>query len=210
MSKFTWFISALVLSGLLSGCAVVKKVKSRRRRLIPPRVLVLKVECDNPAVGSAIADGLLDNITKKVEAFNSEGYELIISSITRRKQKYSESEVPPVINFSSATFYAQLEKSQYFRTQVLLETDLDYVIVGKAKEKDLSDLEFGNLITAETASVRMMELKTGRFVVTQSFKQGYFEVVAPERIGKKFTPRINKFLSRIRKSAKREAKSWRK
>ncbi len=214
--------SKLAVFGLLgvlvfSGCSLIKTMMGKGEKKSIPRILVLGVKCAaNQEIGDQIADGILANMTPKVESFSAFGYELLISSITRKKAglpppsgtyipPYDE-KTKPAIEFSSSTFYKDLTKSQYYRTKVILETGLDYVVTGEAKEQNLSELEVGNLVTAESAQIKLMELRTGEFVVEDTFKQGLFEIVAPDRIGIKLAGKINKYFSSVRKAEKKEAK----
>ena len=75
------------------------------------------------------------------------------------------------------------------------------------KEKKLSELEEGNLVTAESASLNLLDLKSGRMALTGAFKQGGFEIVAPERIGAKFADRVNRYFKELRKQRKRMSKN---
>ncbi|OGR89128.1 MAG: hypothetical protein A3A86_05740 [Elusimicrobia bacterium RIFCSPLOWO2_01_FULL_60_11] len=189
---------------VLSGCSVLNMFGGKKEKPAVPRVLVMGVECGNAEIGDLIAKGLLSNVTPSVESFDSAGFEVLISCITLKRRAEA-----PVIDFSSSTFYGKLEKSQYFRTKINLEVDLDYVIVGEAKEKKLSDLEEGNLVTAQTAGIKMLSLHDGSFPVKADFKQGIFEIVAPDRIGAKLADKVNKYLKTVRKAAKKEAKALR-
>ena len=207
-SLFLPMLGGLLILTLFSGCALWKKIIGRGEKPVLPRVLVLKIDCDNPEIGNKILVGILANLTPKVESFNSDQFELLISSITRKKAASQLSKtLVPVIDFSRETFYSQLEKSQYFRSKINLAVDLDYVVVGQAKEKALSELEEDNLLTAETASLKMLSLHDGSFPVKADFKQGFFEIVAPDRIGFKLAKPINKYLKTVRKTAKLETKA---
>ncbi len=217
MRKLKLYSACALLILSLCGFSVFGKKKDKE---IPPRLLLLGIQGDNADIAGKIGEGVLSNITPKVEAFGPAGFELLISSITRKRaglplaassdNSAPPSDLKPVIDFSSSTFYSQLSKSQYFRTKVNLETGLDYVVIGEAKEQKLSELEQGNLLTAETASIKMMDLKSGEFVVKDQFKQGLLEIVAPERIGIKLAGRINKYLATVRKEEKRESKQLQK
>jgi len=221
---FNRTLGGLLILTVFSGCSVLnlntlKRLIGRGEKPALPRVLVLGINCKNQEIANKILKGILTNITPKVESFDSAGFELLISSITHKKAglpppipplagqlpRYEKGLVP-VIDFSSSTFYGQLEKSQYFRSKINLEVDLDYVVVGEAKEKELSELEEDNLVTAETASLKMISLHDGSFPVKTDFKQGFFEIVAPDRIGSKLAQPINKHLKTVRKTVKREAK----
>jgi hypothetical protein len=212
-------VSLLIFSAALSGCSVLRMITGRREKPALPRVLVLGVACGNQEIADKISEGILANITSKVESFDPAGFELLISSITHKKAGLPpppygqppvyENGLVPAIDFSSSTFYGKLEKSQYYRTKVNLEVDLDYVVLGEAREKKLTELEEDNLVTAETASIKMLALRDGSFPVKAGFKQGFFEIVAPDRIGGKLADRINKYLKTVRKAAKREAQALR-
>lgn len=214
-----WTVCGLVLLTAFSGCSILKVITGRKEKPAVPRVLVLGINCENQEIAGKIMEGILANITSSVESFDPAGFDLLISSITRKRARLPhppsgqppvyENGLAPVIDFSSSTFYSKLEKSQYFRTKINLEVDLDYVVVGEAKERKLSELEEGNLVTAETASIKMLALHDGSFPVKTDFKQGFFEIVAPDRIGGKLAERINKYLKTVRKAAKREAKAQR-
>lgn len=114
-----------------------------------------------------------------------------------------EEKVEPIFAFSTATFFRDVSLNEFFRTKVRLETGLAYIVKGSAKEQKLSALEVGNLQTAETAEVKMIELEKGTVLFSDNFKQGSFEVVAPDRIGSKFAAKINKKLKAMRKQEKK-------
>jgi len=219
MFSLRFILVCLISAALFSACAVANKMMGKGEKPALPRVLVLGLESDNSEIADKITLGLLTNLTTKVESFDPARYELLISCITYRRANlppppqgvgptYTET-FKPVVDFSSSTFYSQLEKSQYFRTKVYLETDLDYVVTGQAKEQERSELEQDIIVTAKTASVKMLSLHDGSFPVKTEFKQGFFEIVAPDRIGSKLADRINNYLKTVRKTEKREAKQLR-
>jgi hypothetical protein len=189
---------------ILCGCSVWKTIAQRREKRFP-RMIVLPFACENGGIGSKITGSLVENVDRRIEAFDEEKFELLLSSISRNRSLQANADpskdpsLEPIISFSSAAFFRDLVNNEMFRTKVNIETRLDYAVAGSAREKKLSELEAGNLVTAETAEMKLLELKTGKILLAETFKQGSFEITAPDRIGSKFAAKVNKKLKEIRK-----------
>ncbi len=199
------FFISLFLMAILSGCSAVQTVLKKAEPKTHPKILVMGFHCDNGKIGGDIVSGLVANLSSKMDGYDSGSFEVFIASMTRKKEREG-AKGKYTIKFSSSIFDQELTRSQYFRSKVNLEMGLDYVVTGEAKEQKLSDLEQGNLVTAESASMKLMELRTGQVLLTDDFKQGFFEIVAADRIGAKFAASINKYFGHVAKEEKREEK----
>ncbi len=118
-------------------------------------------------------------------------------------------EAPPFEPPNEASYsklVADLFRKRAAREQFYKTTEIEYVAIGRAKEKKLSALEAGNLITLQTADIKIMDVKTGEIIVDDSFKQGIFEVVAAERVGKKLANKVIDKFKEIAKDDKRQRK----
>ena len=87
---------------------------------------------------------------------------------------------------------------------------MDYIAVGGAFEQKQNELEFGNLQTASTAQLLLLDLRNGKVILNETFTQGYFEIVAPERIGRKFAGAVKEKFSDIEDEYKRMEKKKRR
>lgn len=228
---------ALFAASVLCGCALSRWVKKKKKeKLERPRIVVLNFSCESSKVGDEITKGLVENVAGKVIVLDQEEFQVLLSSITRQKDAMREADaemkkfrddVPedlaelilgksaagsvyePIV-FSSATFFRDLVRDNEFRSKVLNDARVHYVVSGSARYKRLGTLETGNLETAETASMKVLDLNRGFIMMDENFKQGFFEIIAPGRIGKKFAFRVNRELKQMRKEDKRRKKERRK
>lgn len=220
----------LLLPQLFCGCSVWKKIMTREKKVLP-KMLVLPFACENDEIGKTIAKGFMENMDKNIAVLDQKEFENLLSSISLRNKilvggtteaklpgnttdfaslRNTEQRPKLVISFSTSAFFKTLLIEESFRTKVRLETGLDYVVSGRAKEKILEELEAGNLKTAETAEMKLLELKSGEILSEEIFKQGLFEIVAPDRIGSKFAAKVKKKLKEIRKQAGKKEESYKK
>ncbi|OGR97348.1 MAG: hypothetical protein A2902_00475 [Elusimicrobia bacterium RIFCSPLOWO2_01_FULL_64_13] len=116
----------------------------------------------------------------------------------------------PPVEFNQDNFFGELLRKKAFRDAVRRQTGLDYVAAGTAREEKRDAMDGENLKTAETASVKVLELESGSIFLEENFKQGLFEIVAPDRIGKKFAVRLNKEIKDLGKYEKKKAKEEKK
>ncbi len=112
--------------------------------------------------------------------------------------------LPPIPRFKSLV---SVVDNQKFRQSLYEDYQIDYVVMGSAKKQDLSEMEFGNLETAATAYMTIVDLATGEILADEKFVQGYFEIVAPDRIGKKFAGVLNRKIKLIDKENKKAQKN---
>lgn len=187
-----------------SGCFSRKGLKKIKVEKIVPRMIVLPFDCRELTVEEKMTQGFIENLNKKVEVLDYEKFKFYL---TTRSVQIAE------IDFSTHSLVKSFNR--ILRDETLLksffdQTQIQYLMMGKAKEKLLSDLEISNLITAQTAQMKLIGLETGVVLLEESFKQGLFEVVAPERIGSKFADKANKKLKKIWKAERRKEKELKK
>ena len=108
---------------------------------------------------------------------------------------------PEIEQFAKDLFKKDDVRSEFYR-----QSKIDYCVAGTANEQRLSELEAGNLITAENAEMRLLDLKTGDILLEANFKQGMFEIVAPERIGSQFASKVTRKLWIMKKDEKQKVK----
>ncbi len=226
----TLFI-AVIFMPLISGCGafrVLKKMTTPKPKPELPAMWVMPITCENGDISKKLTEGFIENIPKKIQVMDTRNYEMYLTSrITRfemEKIRYAQEEgtaasTQPItlkiepIKLSSSSFrdiINTVSGKEEDRIKFYHESGLDYLVFGKAKEKELDELELGNLLTAETAELKCISLKTGEFWIDEQFKQGMFEVVAPDRIGKKFAQIFEKKLKKTDKAAKKAEKLRRK
>lgn len=193
-------------TGCLGGAA-------KKQVPVIPKMLVFPVDCDCPTqeIGTDITKGFVESMPKKMQVFNLQEFEKYLSSRTVTLDqiltavKTDAGSTPGEIPSYSTLVRDLLTKSKA-RASFYQLTEIDYLVVGRAKEKVLTGLEEGNLRTAQTADIKMMDLKTGEILVDESFRQGRFEVVAPNRIGYKLANQVDSKLDQIKKEQKQKAK----
>lgn len=212
---------SVIISQILCGCFATKIIVKLLEKKVPPKIVVLPILCENSETGEKITKGLVENIDKKVEALDQKNFKLFLASYSIHIEEYlpaeistSPFEVPvgtltqisPTLKYFSKELFEKAE----IRGRFYLESGINYLVVGQAKEQKWGPLEIENIKTAEKAEFKLLELKSGRILLEENFKQGSFEIVAPERIGSKFASKINKKLKQIRKQARKIEKASRK
>lgn len=208
-----------------SGCAF-PKFFTKRQEMKVQVLLALPFYCENYQVAEEITKNFKETLNKKTEVVDLKGFDSYLSSHPIRMPEYFPDSVKKssgaasfsspkniTVSTSSAMGSSLFEKlindlfeKEEVREKFYRESGIDYIVIGKAKEKELTELEYGNLVTAETAEMKLLELRTGEILLDESFKQGVFEIVAPDRIGKKMASKVNGKLNQIRKEEKRAVK----
>ena len=204
---------------ILSGCAVLKNFTSSTNSIERTQLLFLPFYCENAKVGLEISKGFTTKINKNFELIQMNKFKAYISSHPIDLPDYfpagssifisvstgAHSSDSPFERLMNDLFYKEDVREKFF-----MQSGIDYLVIGKAKEQDLSDLQFGNLVTAETAEMKLLELKTGELLVEDTFKQGLFEIVAPDRIGSKFAVKVNDKLNQLKKEVRTAEKQERR
>lgn len=228
-----WFSVSIFL---FTGCAMWKKMTKKKPKPILPKMLVAPFLCDNGEIGDMITKRFVENINKNIMVMDYQQYQVYLTSRAAIKELESKSQITESVSTASAVMESKstpvpkmlesettgqifsfmdrlsqdLFKSEDARTKFYQENEIDYFVIGKAKEKVLTELELGNIKTAETAEMKLLEIKTGQTLVDESFQQGYFEIVAPDRIGKKFAKRVNDKFKQMKKEVKIKKKKEKK
>lgn len=209
---------SLAAACALCGCAALNSVQSflGKDSRFRPVLLVLPVTCENNKIGEDITLGLIGNIGGGAEVLDVKKFEVYLTSRAMALGKpatalsLSSGPVPPAeLPPSAAELLEDVRKSEKARRRLREQSGIHYLVFGKAKEKNLSELEINNLVTAETAEMKLIDLGEDEVLSHEFFKQGFFEIVAPDRIGGKFASIINRKLKQInkdRKNARKEKK----
>lgn len=231
---------SLILLSLVSGASAkwrwLTGVEEEERK---PILLFLPITCDNAEVATKINEGFEDAIHSKTERMNLDEFDIYLSSFSidiplhlypvkkksvgltdklvaqdpilggQAQVEVKEEESVPDVDIRD--FLTQrLRKDPAFQRAFYEKGGVRFFGLGQSKEMVLTELEFGNLQTAETASIEIWDLKQSELILNESFRQRGFEIVAPERIGKKLALEINKVFSEIYRKEERQAKEARK
>ncbi|OGR78240.1 MAG: hypothetical protein A3I11_01635 [Elusimicrobia bacterium RIFCSPLOWO2_02_FULL_39_32] len=198
------YMVVLVLFLTFSGCFSRKGIKKVKVEKIVPRMIVLPFDCAELTVEEKMTKGFIENIHEKVIVLDSEKLQFYL---TTRSVHMDE------IDLSSSSItksFNRVLRNEAVLKRFFEQSQIQYLVMGKAKEKLLGELEIGNLITAETAQMKLIGFQRGEVLLEESFKQGLLEVVAPERIGSKFAAKVNKKLKKIWKEERRKEKQLKK
>jgi hypothetical protein len=204
----------------LPGCTALNKVLGRGPKPKLPAILVLPFTCDNKEIGAAITKGFKDEITTRLEILDPGSFRLYIATQNARVSQKLPGFTPlpgiPQISSSAAPSSDELAppapkgpspdellqglpNDSQARRRLRKESGVAYLVAGQAKEQVQTELEAGNIKTAATASVRVWDLETNELLSEEAFKQGFFEIVVPERIGSKLAERVNRRFKEIRR-----------
>ncbi len=232
MRSFSFLIAILVASQVLCGCfgsrrAAVNKYQPRK---VIPRILVLPFACPNSEISKKMTEGFVDDINKKIPVITEDKFEIHVTSMARMaalrklsldggrerdrdrdREREPEPEKPDfLVAFSSNSFFREVARKEAWRNKLYLDYDVYYVVLGAAREKKLSSLEMGNLVTADSADIRILDVKTGQIFLEDYFRQGDFQVLAPDHIGSKFADKFNKKYKQVLKDAAKKEKEFKK
>ncbi len=207
-------------AALFAGCGGLKSLMKKGEVPEKSKMLIFPFDCDCQTVeiSSAVTYGFISGMPKTILVMDLQGFETYLATRSIRLEEIalSNNAAPRVENSSSsaATIDAlppapfnysimirDLFTKQAARKQFYKVTGIQYIAVGRAKEKILGPLEEGNLKTAQTADVKLMDAETGEILVDDSFKQGLFEIVAPSRVGIKLA---NKVMNKMKDIAKEQ------
>jgi TolB-like protein len=187
-----WACLVLVTAFTFSGCALLQQMTASRPKPRVPVVLVLPFKCENSEVAGKITQGFVENLTgKKAEGMDLAKYELVLASnalLMKGTTDWVE------INDSSSTFFSRLSRDEDLRRAVVRQAGVDYVVGGSAMEQKWSEIDMANIATAESAEFIFFDLRAGKMECYGEFKQGIFEIVAPDRIGSKLASQVIKYL----------------
>lgn len=224
-------ISAAVAAVLFSGCGGMKSMLAKKVPPPKPQIFVFPFDCacQDVSLSSRVTTGFISGLPQTVEPLDLKGFEMYLST-----RHISMAEVtgaapaapsapsdpaspggaappvadpfaaPPTESYSSLV--ASLFTKRAARERFFKATEIEYVVVGRGKERVLDALQAGNLITLQNADIKMLDVKTGEVIVDDSFKQGIFEVVAADRIGKKLADKVIDKFKEIAKDEKRQRK----
>lgn len=184
----------------------MKRIFKKKEKVALPIMLVLTVECSDLEIREKITKGLIENIEKKIEVLGEREFALTLGTPPISMEDYFPSASLPLYQKLSRDLF----RKQEVRTKFYFESGVEYLVKAEAKEKKWGELETGRIKTAETAELKLLEIKSGNVLLEENFKQGGFEIVAPERIGSKFASKVNKRLNQLRKERKKEEKERRK
>ena len=175
-----------------SGCASLNSLWQGVPKPQKAILFFLPFACENQKIADEISKGFEENLSQKVELLKLDNFGSYISSHSVQVPGYIEKGQVQLENLINDLF-----KKDDVRELFAEKTGIDYLVVGKAKEQKQTELELGNVVTAETAEVRMLELRTGEILLDEGFKQGLFEIVTPDRIGKKLALKVNLRLDQV-------------
>jgi hypothetical protein len=209
-----WLVWAGVC--VLPGCAAISQMLGFGPQPVRPKLLVLPFVCDSPEIGVAVAKGFKREVTSKIEALDPASFQLFLATRSAQSQMLpgfaslpgvpalSSASVPSNSNgappaLSAAELLSDLPQSAQARRRLHKDGGIAYLVAGQAKQQIWSELEAANIKTAATASIRVWDLETDELLSEETFQQGGFEIVAPERIGAKLADRVNRRLNDIRR-----------
>ncbi len=213
LQKYRWgsfvLLAVVGLQLLLSGCFAWKALTRKREKETPPKMLVFPFISNDQEIGNKITQSLIESVDSKVEVLDLQKFKLLLSSTSLSMDIYLPANIPASA-LTQENFFKEVINKTESRNEFYKDTGIDYVVMGKAKKMTLTELEIGNLETAESAQMQFVEVKNGGILLDEKFKQGLFEVVAPDRIGAAFASKVNKKIKAIRKELKRKLKAERK
>lgn len=197
---------------LLPGCLAVNQMLGRAPKPEQPRMLILPFSCDDAELGATITQGFTKEITSKVDLLDPASFQLYLATHSARAQALpgfaSLPGVPALSSgpapsgqpqaLSASDLLSGLPQSAEARRRLYKDGGVAYLAAGEAREQVWSELESGYIKTAATASVRVWDLETDELLSEEIFKQGSFEIVAPDRIGAKLADRVNRRLREVR------------
>ncbi len=221
---------AVFLGAMFSGCGGVKSMLKKKEALQKPQMFVFPFDCDcvEVTLSSSVTTGFMKGLPESVEPLDLQGFEsylttagVTMADVTGEAPPTAPSapaesldpsapppmaEPAPPVSINYSVLVANLFTKRAARERFHKTTGIEYLVIGRAKERKLSSLEAGNLITVQTADIKVMDAKTGEIIVDDSFKQGGFEIVAADRVGKKLAAKVIDKFKEIAKDAKRQRK----
>ncbi len=228
-------MSAALAAVLFSGCGGMKSMLAKKVPPPKPQIFVFPFDCacQDVSLSSSVTTGFISGLPETVEPLDLKGFEMYLSTrhistaeVTGVAPAAPAAPVdpaspdgstppaappaadpfaaPPAESYSSLV--ASLFTKRAARERFFKATEIEYVVVGRGKERVLDALQAGNLITLQNADIKLLDVKTGEVIVDDSFKQGIFEIVAADRIGKKLADKVIDKFKEIAKDEKRQRK----
>lgn len=224
LSVLALSVLALTFCGCDTMHMAMKKIANPdyKEEKVLPKILVFPFEIENAGLTEKITKGFVGELNKDLEILDSQKFQ---ASLTTHPVRMSPYFPPPVStatpNVESPVFVPKIPistisilsppmqqlavdlfKKEDVRAKFYQESKIDYFVTGRGKEQERGDLEAAIVNTAETVQMKLLDLKSGELLLEENFKQGSFEIVAPDRIGSKLASKVNQRLRELWKEEK--------